>query len=70
MMKNAFYFTLNALFVLTIFNVLSWLFVNVEKTALLESKVGFKIDDVTDIYCFENLMTAWLKTQITQNALT
>ena len=35
-MKNAFYFTLKALFVLKIFKLLSWLFVHVEKTALLK----------------------------------
>ena len=33
MMKNAFYFTLKALFVLKIFKFLSWLFDHVEKTA-------------------------------------
>ena len=36
MMKNAFYFTLKALFVLKIFKFLSWLFDYVEKTARLE----------------------------------
>ena len=36
MMKNAFYFTLKALFVLRIFKFLSWLFGHVEKTAQLE----------------------------------
>ena len=36
MMKNAFYFILKALFVLKIFNFLSWLFGLVEKTAWLE----------------------------------
>ena len=36
MMKNAFYFTLKALFVLKIFKFLSWLFGHVEKTAQLE----------------------------------
>ena len=35
-MKNAFYFTLKALFVLKIFKILSRLFVHVEKTAGLE----------------------------------
>ena len=33
MLKNAFYFTLKALFVLKIFKFLSWLFGHVEKTA-------------------------------------
>ena len=33
MMKNAFYFTLKALFVFKIFKFLSWLFGHVEKTA-------------------------------------
>ena len=36
MMKNAFYFTLKALFILKIFKFLSWLFRHVEKTARLE----------------------------------
>ena len=36
MMKNAFYFTLKALFFLKIFRFLSWLFGHVEKTARLE----------------------------------
>ena len=36
MMKNAFYFTLKALFVLKIFTILSWIFGHVEKTARLE----------------------------------
>ena len=36
MMKNAFYFTLKALFVLKIFKFLSWLLGHVEKTARLE----------------------------------
>ena len=36
MMKNAFYFILNALFVLKIFKFLSWLFGHVEKMAWLE----------------------------------
>ena len=35
-MKNAFYFTLKALFVLKIFKFLSWLFGFVKKTAWLE----------------------------------
>ena len=35
-MKNAFYFTLKARFVLKIFKFLSWLFGHVEKTARLE----------------------------------
>ena len=36
MLKNAFYFTLKALFVLKIFKLLSWLVGRVEKTAWLE----------------------------------
>ena len=36
MIKNAFYFTLKALFVLKIFTILSWIFGHVEKTAWLE----------------------------------
>ena len=41
-MINAFYFTLNALFVLKIFNVSSWLFGHVEKIALLEKYGWFQ----------------------------
>ena len=37
MVKNAFCFTLKALFVLKIFKFLSWLFGHVEKTARLET---------------------------------
>ena len=36
MMKIAFHFTLNALFVLKIFKFLSWIFGHLEKTAWLE----------------------------------
>ena len=36
MIKNAFYFTLKAYFVLKIFKYLSWVFGHVEKKALLE----------------------------------
>ena len=36
MIKTAFYFILNSLFVLKIFKFLSWPFVHVEKPALLE----------------------------------
>ena len=36
MMKNAFYFTLKAIFVLKIFRFLSWLFGHVEKAGRLE----------------------------------
>ena len=36
MMKNAFYDTLKAIFVLVIFKFLSWFFGRVEKTAWLE----------------------------------
>ena len=36
MMRNAFYFTWKALFVLKIFTFLSWLFGHVDKTARLE----------------------------------
>ena len=46
-MKNAFYFTLKALFVLMLFKFLSWLFGHVGKTAWLKDKVDFEIHDVT-----------------------
>ena len=47
MMKNAFYFTLKALFVFKIFKFLLWLFGHVQKTARLERYVNFKTHDVT-----------------------
>ena len=48
MMKNAFYFILKLLFLLKIFEFLSWLFGHVENTAWLEKdKTDFKIYDVT-----------------------
>ena len=47
MMKNAFYFTLKARFVLKIFKLLSWLFDHVEKRLDLKDKVNFQIYDVT-----------------------
>ena len=50
MMKNAFYFTLKALFVLKIFKISSWLFSHVEKRLDKKDKVSFKIDDVTTWY--------------------
>ena len=46
-MKNAFYFILNALFVLKIFKFLSWLFGHVEKRLDQKDKVNFEIYDVT-----------------------
>ena len=46
-MKNVFYFTLKALFVLKIFKFLSLSFVHVEKKARLEEKGHFKIHDIT-----------------------
>ena len=47
MMKNAFYFTLKALFVLKIFNFLSLVFGYVGKRFDLKDKVNFKIYGVT-----------------------
>ena len=47
MMKNAFYFAINALFVAKIFNLLSSLFGRVEKRLDEKNKVDFKINDVT-----------------------
>ena len=47
MMKNAFYFTLKAAFVLKIFKFLSWLFGHVGKRLDQKDKVNFKIFDVT-----------------------
>ena len=56
MMKNAFYFTLKALFVLKIFKFLSWLFGHVEKRLDQKDKVDFEIHDVT-IWLTSNLNT-------------
>ena len=42
MMKNAFYFTLKAFFVLKRFKFLCWLFGQVEKRIDLRDKVNFK----------------------------
>ena len=47
MMKNAFYFTLKALFVLKIFKFLSWLFGHVAKRLDQKDQIDFKFDDVT-----------------------
>ena len=47
MMKNAFYFTLKALFVLKIQKFLSWVFCHAEKTIWLKTKVNFKTYDIT-----------------------
>ena len=48
MVKNAFYFTLKALFVLEIFTFLSRLFGYVRKDLDKKDEVNFKIYDVTD----------------------
>ena len=45
-MKNAFYITLKAFFILKIFQLLSWLFGHVEKCFDWKDKVHFKIYDV------------------------
>ena len=47
MVKNAFYFLLKALFVLKIFEFLSWLFSHAEKRLDKKDKVNFKIYDFT-----------------------
>ena len=51
-MKDAFYFTSKALFVLKVFKFLSWLFRNAVKRLGKKDKVSFNFDDVT----------AWLTT--------
>ena len=43
MMKNAFYFTLKAFFVLEIFKGLFWLFGHVGKQLYYKAKVSFRI---------------------------
>ena len=47
MMKNAFYFTSKALFVLKIFKFLPWLIGHVAKRLDKKDKVNFKFYDVT-----------------------
>ena len=47
MMKNAFYFTSKAFFVLKIFKFLSWLFGHVSKRLDKKDKVNFKFYNVT-----------------------
>ena len=47
MMGNAFYFTLKALFVLQIFNFLSWLFDHAAKRLDKKDWVNFKFYDAT-----------------------
>ena len=47
MMKNAFYFTLKALFVLKIFKYLFRLFRHVKRRLDLKDKLNFKICDAT-----------------------
>ena len=47
LLKNAFYFTLKALFVLKIFNFLSWPFGHDEKRLDLKDKVSVRSHDVT-----------------------
>ena len=49
MTKNAFYFMLNALFIIEIFKFLSWLFGYVAKWFDKKVKVNFKTFDVTDL---------------------
>ena len=52
MMKNAFYFTYKALFVLKIFKFLSWLFGDVTKRLDKKDKDNFKFYDV--LACLAN----------------
>ena len=47
MMKNAFYFTSKALFVLKIFKILSWHFGHAAKRLAKKVKISFKFYDVT-----------------------
>ena len=66
MMKNAFYFitvfcfTLKALFVLKIFNFLSWLFVHVKKWLDYKDQFNFKIYDVTALLTNNSHITQYL----------
>ena len=48
MMKNIFYFTLKALFVLETFQFSFWIFGHVEKWRNKKAKVNFEIYDVTN----------------------
>ena len=47
MVKNAFYFTLKAFFILKIFKFLSWLFGHVSKRRDYKDKVNFKFYNIT-----------------------
>ena len=47
MVKNAFYFTLKAFFILKIFKFLSWLFGQVSKRRDYKDKVKFKFYNIT-----------------------
>ena len=46
-MKNAFYFTSKAVFVLKMFNFLSWVYVHVAKRLDKKDEINLKIHDVT-----------------------
>ena len=47
MMKNDFYFSLKAFFVLKIFKILSWRFRYIEKRLDWKDTINFKFNDVT-----------------------
>ena len=57
-MKNAFYFTLKALFVIKIFKFFSWLFGYVGKRLDEKDQINFKIYDVTT--CLTNICNTHL----------
>ena len=63
MIKNAFYFTLKALFVLKIFKFLSWLFDHVEKQLDQKDQVNLKSYYVTswETYNCNTHVTQYLK---------
>ena len=62
-MKNTFYFTIKALFVLKIFKFLSWLFGHVKKWLDKKDKDNFKIYDVItwEANNYNTLITQYLK---------
>ena len=66
MIKNGFYFTLKALFVLKIFKFLSWIFVHVEQLFDWKDKVNFKIYHVAaweKNYCITHITRSLKKNQ-------
>ena len=64
MMKNAYYFTLKAIFVLKIFKFLSWGSGQVEKRLHWKDKIVFKVHDVTT---WEKTITMYILPNISRS---